>query len=122
MKTVEELQKAVEELPPEDLAKFRAWFEGFDAAVFDRKIEQDAQSGKLDKVANEAIAGRVPADLGGPKRKPDISIIFDICSPGEPTDIALDKDKMLGEAVWKEYLRKTGRAKKRGADRDKGEP
>jgi hypothetical protein len=56
MKTVEEIEKAVEELPPDKLAKFRAWFEGFDAALFDRKLEQDAKNGKLDKLANEAVA------------------------------------------------------------------
>ena len=39
----------------------------------------------------------------------DISIIFDLGASGEPTDIARDKDKMIGEAVWDEYLRKTGR-------------
>jgi hypothetical protein len=26
-----------------------------------------------------------------------------------PTDIARDKNKMIGEAVWQDYLRKTGR-------------
>ena len=31
------------------------------------------------------------------------------------TDIARDKDKLLGEAVWEEYLRKTGRKPKRRA-------
>ncbi len=56
MKTVEEIEKAVEDLPPDTLAKFRAWFEGFDAALFDRKIEQDIKNGKFDKMAQEAIA------------------------------------------------------------------
>ena len=53
--SVEELEKAVAELPPEKLAKFRAWFEEFDAALFDAKIERDAKSGKLDKFAEEAL-------------------------------------------------------------------
>ena len=55
MKTVEEIEKAVEELPPDKLAKFRAWFEGFDAALFDRKIERDAKNGKLEGMADEAV-------------------------------------------------------------------
>ena len=41
--------------------------------------------------------------------KPDISIFFDLGASDEPTDIARDKDKLIGEAVWEEYLRKTGR-------------
>ena len=53
--SVEELEKAVADLPPEKLAKFRAWFEEFDAALFDARIEQDAKSGKLDKFAKEAL-------------------------------------------------------------------
>jgi hypothetical protein len=46
--SVEELEKAVAELPPELLARFRTWFEEFEAARFDAQIEADAKSGKLD--------------------------------------------------------------------------
>lgn len=53
--TVEDLEKAVSKLPPDQLAKFRAWFEAFDAARFDGKIERDARSGKLDGFAEEAL-------------------------------------------------------------------
>jgi hypothetical protein len=56
MTTVEEIEEAVEKLSPDKLAKFRAWFEEFEATRFDLKIEQDAKSGKLDKLAGEAIA------------------------------------------------------------------
>jgi hypothetical protein len=48
-------------------------------------------------------------DLSEPKAKPDISIIFDLGASKEPTDIARDKDKLLGEAVWEEYRRDVGR-------------
>jgi hypothetical protein len=54
--TIEELEKAVEKLPPDKLARFRAWFEQFDAARFDDKIERDAAAGKLDRFADEALA------------------------------------------------------------------
>ncbi len=53
--SVEELEKAVAGLPPDKLAKFRAWFEAFDAELWDRQIEEDAKSGKLDKIAKEAL-------------------------------------------------------------------
>jgi hypothetical protein len=56
MGKVEELQKAVESLPPDELAKFRTWYEAFDAALFDTKIERDAQSGKLDELVGDALA------------------------------------------------------------------
>jgi hypothetical protein len=54
--TVEDLEKAVSNLPPDQLAKFRAWFEAFDAARFDEKIERDAKAGKLDRLAEQALA------------------------------------------------------------------
>ena len=54
--TIEDIEKAVSKLPPDQLARFRAWFEEFEAARFDRKIERDATSGKLDRLADEAVA------------------------------------------------------------------
>jgi hypothetical protein len=55
----------------------------------------------------------VAQDLGEPKPKADISIMFDLIDEGPPTDIARDKDKMIGEAVWDNYLRKMGRRPRR---------
>ncbi len=61
--TVEDIEKAITKLAPDELARFRAWFENFDAARFDAKIERDAHSGKLDRLADEALrefrSGRV---------------------------------------------------------------
>jgi hypothetical protein len=57
----------------------------------------------------------VTQDLGAPKPKADISAVFDLGASGEPTDIARDKDRTLGEAEWEEYLRKTGRKPRRRA-------
>jgi hypothetical protein len=53
--TIEDLEQAVAKLPPDDLARFRAWFETFEAARFDQKIEHDARAGKLDRLAEAAI-------------------------------------------------------------------
>jgi hypothetical protein len=57
----------------------------------------------------EYIRRLVADDLGEQKPKADISALFDLVDEGPPTNIARDKDKMLSEAAWKEYLRKTGR-------------
>ena len=56
MTTAEDIEKAIEQLPPDELARFRAWFEEFDARRFDAAIECDATSSKLDAHADEAIA------------------------------------------------------------------
>ena len=62
----------------------------------------------------EYVRRVVADDLRAPKPKPDISILFDLIDEGPPTDIARDKDKMIGEAVWQDYLHKTGRKPRRG--------
>ena len=56
MTTTEDIEKAVEQLAPRELARFRAWFEAFDAERFDAAIERDIKSGKLDGFAEEALA------------------------------------------------------------------
>jgi hypothetical protein len=53
--TIEDIEKAVATLPPDQFAQFRAWFEQFDAARFDQKIEHDTKDGNLDRLADEAI-------------------------------------------------------------------
>jgi hypothetical protein len=54
--TVESLEMSVKNLPPADLSKFRAWFMEFDAARWDAQIESDATLGKLNALAEEALA------------------------------------------------------------------
>ena len=56
MTKLEDIERATARLSPDELAKLRAWFEEFDARVFDETIEQDAKSGKLDKLAAVALA------------------------------------------------------------------
>jgi hypothetical protein len=65
MTTAEDIEKAVEELAPRELARFRAWFEAFDAERFDAAIARDAEAGKLDALAEEALA----AHQAGQSRK-----------------------------------------------------
>jgi hypothetical protein len=60
----------------------------------------------------EYVRRLVEKDLGAPK-KADASIIFDLVTEGEPTDIARDKDKLIGDAVWEEYLEETGQKPRR---------
>ena len=56
MSEVEQLEKQIEGLSPEDLAKFRSWFLEFDARVWDQQIEADSEAGKLDSLLAEALA------------------------------------------------------------------
>ncbi len=56
MNTVTEIEDAIGKLPDEDLVALRAWFAEFDAAVWDRQFERDVAEGRLDALAEEALA------------------------------------------------------------------
>ncbi|MBI2997427.1 MAG: hypothetical protein HYY46_03050 [Deltaproteobacteria bacterium] len=56
MSKVENIEQEVQKLKPSELAAFRRWFTEFDAQAWDRQIEEDIQKGKLDKLAEEALA------------------------------------------------------------------
>lgn len=55
MGDVKSIENAVESLPPVELAQFRRWFADFDGNAWDKQIEQDAATGKLDQLAAEAL-------------------------------------------------------------------
>ncbi|PIU65265.1 MAG: hypothetical protein COS84_07075 [Armatimonadetes bacterium CG07_land_8_20_14_0_80_40_9] len=56
MQAVQELQSAVFQLSADELARFREWFYEFDAKAWDKQFEEDVKSGKLDQLADQAIA------------------------------------------------------------------
>ena len=56
MNTVREIEQAVSQLSPEQFASFRKWLDEFEAKMWDKQFEVDAMSGKLDKLADQAIS------------------------------------------------------------------
>ncbi len=56
MSTVEAIEEAVQNLAPDELARFRDWFIQFDADAWDERVESDAVAGALDALAAEALA------------------------------------------------------------------
>jgi hypothetical protein len=56
MSTISEIEEVVRRLSGDDLATFRAWFTEYDAADWDRKFEQDVAAGRLEQLAEEALA------------------------------------------------------------------
>lgn len=56
MSTIQEIERAVTSLSSRELAEFRRWFLEFDAAAWDRQFDEDAAAGRLDALADEAIA------------------------------------------------------------------
>ncbi|MBN1316597.1 MAG: hypothetical protein JXA42_14060 [Anaerolineales bacterium] len=56
MEKVEEIKTAVTHLSPIELQDFSTWYKQFEAELWDEQIEQDIEAGKLDTLANEALA------------------------------------------------------------------
>ncbi|MDX8443128.1 hypothetical protein [Mesorhizobium australafricanum] len=56
MTKLEQIEKSVSELSPEELKAFAAWFEALQADLWDKQIEADAKAGRLDKLAEQALA------------------------------------------------------------------
>jgi hypothetical protein len=55
LNTLQEIERALSQLSPEDLAAFRVWFAEFDAARWDRQLEADVAAGRLDALAEKAL-------------------------------------------------------------------
>jgi hypothetical protein len=55
MSTIQEIESAISQLPPEELRQFSQWFEQFEADRWDRQIAADAEAGKLDALAEKAL-------------------------------------------------------------------
>lgn len=63
MSTVQEIEKAIELLPAEDLFKLGEWFDEQRARLWDERIARDAQGGRLDFLIEEARAARKSGTL-----------------------------------------------------------
>ena len=56
MTRVAKLEKEIQQLSRDELAAFRDWFRKCDSDEWDREIEKDILAGRLDGLAEEAIA------------------------------------------------------------------
>jgi hypothetical protein len=65
MTRLEEIERAVEALPEKDYSLFREWFLERDWEMWDRQIEADSASGKLDFLIEEARQAKSADKLGG---------------------------------------------------------
>ncbi len=52
---VEEIQVAIESLPDQEYIRLRQWFSERDWEKWDRQIEADSESGRLDFLIEEAL-------------------------------------------------------------------
>lgn len=55
MSSLQEIEAAIAQLPPGDIAALRGWFAELDAAEWDRQFEADVAAGRLDKLSEQAL-------------------------------------------------------------------
>jgi hypothetical protein len=53
MTKLEEIETAIAQLNPEEIAKLGTWFDELRADLWDQQIERDIKAGKLDKLADK---------------------------------------------------------------------
>ena len=63
MSTANEIQTEIEALPHQEYIKLVSWFNGRDWSVWDKEIEEDSKSGKLDFLINEALEEKSSGEL-----------------------------------------------------------
>lgn len=56
MSKLEKIEKAIAELRPEDVQALADWLAEYQAALWDRQIEQDSKNGLLDNLVETALA------------------------------------------------------------------
>jgi hypothetical protein len=56
MSTIEQIETAILKLAPEEFQRLRQWFADVDYQRWDEQLEQDVADGKLDALAEQAIA------------------------------------------------------------------
>ena len=56
MTKLEKIEQDIASLTPGEVAKLARWFAEFQADVWDKQIEDDAKSGRLDSLADQALA------------------------------------------------------------------
>jgi hypothetical protein len=56
MTKLEQIEKAITALKPEEVSKLAAWFDEFQESLWDQQIAEDTDAGRLDSLAADALA------------------------------------------------------------------
>lgn len=63
MSTVEEIERAIEQLPARDVTRLAGWLLQRDNEEWDRQMNADAEAGRLDFLFKEAAVERAAGQL-----------------------------------------------------------
>ena len=59
MTKLEKIEQDIASLTPGEVAKLARWFAEFHADVWDKQIEDDSKAGRLDSLAEQALAAHI---------------------------------------------------------------
>jgi hypothetical protein len=65
----------------------------------DLRLRASKRAAKQGVSMAEYVRRAIEKDLGAPQSRPDVSIIFDLDTSAEPTNIARNKKAMIGESL-----------------------
>jgi hypothetical protein len=71
------------------------------------RVAAEAQGIAIEEYLRQLIAASLPIESARDRQKMLLSKIIGMGSSDEPTNIGADKDGLLAEAVWKDYVRGT---------------
>ena len=71
------------------------------------RVAAEARGIAMEDYLKRLIAAHLPFETPESRQKELLAKIIGMGSSEHPTDIARDKDKLIGQAVWEEYLRET---------------
>lgn len=54
MRSIQEIEEAIQQLSPDEFSKLARWFRAMDQERWERQIDSDASTGKLDFLFEEA--------------------------------------------------------------------
>ncbi len=55
MNSVQDIERAILQLPKPDLRVLRVWFDELEAAMWDQEFEEDVNTGRLDMLGQQAL-------------------------------------------------------------------
>lgn len=55
MGKLENIERQIKDLSPQEMAELREWFAEYDWEAWDRQLEADVRAGKLDALAEKAL-------------------------------------------------------------------
>ncbi|SMF95277.1 hypothetical protein SAMN02949497_2636 [Methylomagnum ishizawai] len=105
---VEELEREISQLPAPELKQFSQWFDEFKAEQWDKQVEEDILSGRLDTVAKQRVQEAIPFP-----KKTTLAQRESLHQAGERLDaklrgLGLGEDELLED--FKQWRRQRGNA------------